>query len=421
MNSSRKLKTTLLPAVTGNVLEWYDFTLYAFFATIFAKYYFPADNNFVSLLEVYGLFGISFIMRPIGAMVFGYIGDRFGRKSSLVYSIILMGICSFLMSILPTYQDWGIFASISLILIRLVQGFAVGGEYSGASIYLIESAPKNKRTLFGSFALSSAYSGFVLSAAVGVLLSTILSHEQLDAWGWRLGFLFGTALAFIGYYLRSKLRDAPLYQAESKSQEKTNPLKNLLYYHPKRFLLALGIALLPAGFSYMIFVYLGNFLNLYAGYTSKQVLSMNMIIMIVAVIFIPLVGLLADKIGRRSLMLTSAIAIIVLCIPLVILLPKYALMTLLLFTILNALYESNIPTEVAEMFEASYRYSGLALTLNLTNGLAGGFAPIIASLLIHYTNQPVSIMYYIIGLSLITIFSLLMVMKGNYKNKEPAK
>lgn len=410
----RNIRPVILPAVVGNALEWYDLTFYGYFAGVFARLYFPNEDPFLSLLAAYGLFAASYFMRPLGAMIFGYVGDKYGRKYSLAYSIIIMGACSLLISLLPTYAQWGASASVFLIILRLLQGFAVGGEYSGASIYLIESAPKGKRTFYGSLALSSAYSGFLLSSIVGALLSAFLSEESLLAWGWRLGFLFGAIIALIGFYVRKKLQDTPAYKNEREAHHRqVNPIKNLLYNHPKQFLIALGIALLPAGSTYMILVYSASFIELYGNYSSRYVLNINTIMMIFIVVIIPFIGLLADRIGRKKVMYTAAILMIIFCLPLFQLLLYYPLIALLSLAFLSVLFEANVPTEVAEMFPVSFRYTGLALTLNVTNGIAGGLAPIIATVLIHTTNILVSPMFYVIGFGVITLFSL----KIHFRNK----
>ena len=410
-NIASTLKTVILPATIGNILEWYDFTLYGYFASIFAALYFPSNDKFLSLLAAYGLFAASYFMRPVGALVFGYIGDTLGRKHSLAYSIILMGISNLVLSILPTYAEWGIMAGVCLTILRLVQGFAVGGEYSGATIYLIESAKPTQRTFFGSLALSSAYTGFLLSSAVGTLLTTVFSPHDLTTWGWRLGFALGCLIAIVGLYIRKKLRDTPVYRNLEKTTHghHANPLKILFIDNYKTLSLALGIALLPAGFTYIIFVYLSQFLSLYTDTSSQHILFINTICMLYVVIAIPFIGILADKIGRRPLMITSATLIVLLCIPLLILSVHYALIALILMASLHILYESNIPAEVAEMFPASCRYTGLAVTLNLTNGVAGGLAPMIASVLIYGTHLLVSPMFYIIGLGIITLVTLFIV------------
>ncbi|OGT53326.1 MAG: hypothetical protein A3E84_01795 [Gammaproteobacteria bacterium RIFCSPHIGHO2_12_FULL_42_13] len=409
------LKSVILPATVGNILEWYDFTLYGYFATIFAALYFPSHEKFLSLLAAYGLFAASYFMRPIGAIVFGYIGDMLGRKYSLAYSIILMGGSNLALSLLPTYANWGIMAGISLTILRLVQGFAVGGEYSGATIYLIESAKPERRTFFGSLALSSAYTGFLLSSAVGALLTAILTTEQLMSWGWRVGFGFGCLIALVGFYIRKKLRDTPAYRTFDKKTHghHPNPLKDLFVDNYKTLYLALGIALLPAGFTYIIFVYLSNFLSQYANVSEQHILLINTICMLYVVITIPLIGILADKVGRKPLMIISAILIMIFCIPLLLLSLHYAFLALILMSTLHILYETNIPAEVAEMFPTSCRYTGLALTLNLTNGVAGGLAPVIASVLIYGTHMLISPMFYILALAIITIITLGIISKSS--------
>jgi MHS family proline/betaine transporter-like MFS transporter len=404
-------KKTFFSAVIGNILEWYDFTLYAYFASVFARAYFPSDDPFVSLLNVYGLFAVGYIMRPIGALTFGYMGDKYGKQASLMYSITLMGLCSLGMALLPTYETIGIWASILLALIRLLQGFAVGGEYSGATLVLIDNAPTKQETFYGSLGLASAYSGFVVSALVAAILGYVFTPTALLAYGWRLGFLLGASLAVLGLYLRQQTRHSQPNHIPPKTKKvKDNPIRLLFTVHRRFLLLAMGISLLPAGLSYMIFVYMSEFLTQYAHYPSEEILWINVFVMIVAVLCIPLIGWIADTVGRRLLMLVASITILMVSVPLFGLLITHALFGMLLFTLLNALYEANIPTEVAFLFSKEDRYSGLAFTLNLTNGIAGGLAPMIATLLIHHTHHLSSPMYYIVGLSLVaslTLFYLL--------------
>lgn len=404
----RTLKSLIFPAIIGNILEWYDFTIYAYFATGLAALYFPHQDKLLSLIETYGLFAASYFMRPLGAIVFGYFGDKFGRKISLSYSVIIMGCCSIAIAILPTHATWGALAGISLALIRLIQGFAVGGEYSGASIYLIEFSPPNQRTFFGSLSLMGAYSGFLLSSMVGTLLSAALTSSQLMSFGWRLAFILGALITILGFYMRRKLQETPEFLAlkNSKNKARQNPLKSLLYYHPKTLMLALGIAVLPAGFSYIVFVFLPNYLTTYAGFTSNKVFEMNTIAMSFVVVLVPVIGFIADKIGRKILMLTSAVLIMFLCIPISRQLLHDPVTVLILLGALNVMFEANIPTEIAELFYSDFRYTGLALTLNLTNGIAGGFAPIIGTLLIYETGLIISPMFYVVFLSVITLSCL---------------
>lgn len=406
-NKLTSLRKILLPAFVGNLLEWYDLTLYGYFAVIFATLYFPQRDHALSIIEAYGIFAASYFMRPVGAIVFGYIGDHYGRKYSLVYSIIIMAVCSVLISILPTYQDWGIAAGVCLAIIRLLQGFAVGGEYSGAAIYLIESAPEKWRTFFGSLVLSSAYSGFLFSSIVGTLLHSLLTPAQLISWGWRIGFAFGGLIAVVGFYISSTIKETPVFRhLEHTQQDHSSPLKTLFRDHWRKLLLALGISVLPAGYTYMIIVFFTSYLSTYTTYSSQQILFMNTLLMLFLIFVIPVIGFVADKVGRRKVMLTAATLIILLCIPLFNLLTQHTLIILLTCGFLMALFEANTTAEIAGMFPVTVRYTGLALTLNLTNGIAGGIAPIVASYLIRTTGIRVSPMFYIIGLGIIGLFSL---------------
>jgi MHS family proline/betaine transporter-like MFS transporter len=408
-----KYKKTIASAIIGNILEWYDFILYAYFITIFSKIFFPHQNNFHTLLLTYSLFAASYLMRPLGALIFGFIGDRLGRKTSLYYSIAIMSISSFMLSALPDYNSWGVYSIILFIIIRLSQGLALGGEYSGAALYLIESAPPNYKTFFGSFALAGAYSGFILSSFVVTILSHLFSPANLESYGWRFGFLLGGFVGLVGFYIRSKLTETTEFQkAKLQSSTLVNPLKELYIHHWKNLSIALAVGILPAGLSYMVFVYFNNFLITHGNYTIQQTSSINFIMMLFVVFTIPLIGFLADKfLSRKIFMWTAAILITIFCIPLMHLLIDSPITVLLFFAFLNVLFEANLLTEIAEIFPVNCRYSGIAITLNLTNGLAGGLAPIIAIYLIHATGILISPMFYIILLGVISIAGMFLMKK----------
>ncbi len=401
MCKQSKIKSIIFPAIIGNMLEWYDFAFFGYFSLILGKLYFPAQSLFLSLLQAYGLVAASYLMRPIGAIFFGYLGDRISRNYSLKLSIVLMGMCSFLISMLPIYADWGMTASVCLTVIRLVQGMAVGGEYSGSAVLLIESAEDNKRTFFGSLALTSAYSGFLLSSLVGTLLSYFLSDLQLGTWGWRIGFALGGLIAIIGFIIRSDMQPQ-----ETRRYFTVAPLTNLVTHHLKEFLLAIGVSILPAGFSYIVFVYISNYLRFYSQYSLHEILLFNTLNIAFSVLLIPIIGLISDKFGRKLMMFLSAWLILLFCIPLFGLLIHQAWTIMLLLSLLNAMFEANIPAEIAEMFPKDIRYTGVALTLNITNGVAGGLAPLIASGLIQGTHLLVSPMFYVVGLAMVTIFCM---------------
>lgn len=389
----------------GNTLEWYDFTMYGYFATVLSAHFFPSESQSVSLIQVYFIFAASYFMRPLGALVFGYIGDKYGRKRSLVSSVMLMAASNIGLAILPTYAQIGIAAPLLLALLRFMQGFAVGGEYSGASIYLIETSPAKRHTFFGSLAVSSAYGGFLLSSLVGTLLSLIFSDTQLSAFGWRFAFAIGGAIALVGYYIRNHLRETEAFTRVIKQHTTTpefNPISYLLKNHWKKLAIATALGMLPAGLGYIIFVYLSSYLEIYTNHTLQEIFVMNSIMMLFVVISIPYFGYLADKIGRHKFMLISSILILLLSLPIFSLVSSKPLVVMLILGLLNSAYEANIPAELADIFPTQIRYTGLALSLNLAFGIIGGTAPIIATILVNITNLKISPVFYVLFLSLIT-------------------
>lgn len=408
------LKKLLLPALAGNVLEWYDFVLFGSFMNNFAKLFFYSRDSLNSLFFAYSLFAVSYLMRPIGAIIFGFIGDKYGRKICLYYSISIMCSTSFLISILPTYQFIGVSASIIFIIIRMLQGIALGGEYSGIVTYLVESSPLDRRTFFSSFALVGAYSGFLVSSLILFVLSLVFSQNELNEYGWRFGFAFGGGIGLFAYYIRTTFTETQEFKYRViESRLEVNPLRELFITHRRQLFTASAVAILPAGFSYMFLVYFNSHLELYGNFQLNWLAKISLVTTAWMVLAIPLIGYLADAIfTRRIFMWASATLTIIFAIPLMQSLLIAPLTVILICATINVMFEANLLAEIAENFNVTCRYSGIAITLNLTNGVAGGIAPMIALLLIN-RNILFSPMFYIMVLSVISMIGL--VIMGRHK------
>lgn len=272
----------IVPGLIGNILEWYEFSIYGYFAADIAHQFFPKQDRLSGLLETFAVFAIGYFMRPLGALFFGYFADRFGRKKILPISIIMMAIATTAIGLIPGYNKIGAWAGLLLVFFRLLQGFAVGGEYSSAIVYVIEQTPPGKRGLFGSLTLFGAYFGMLLGSSVAALISYLAKDTSYYEFAWRIAFLFGIFLGTIGIYIRKKMPETPEFSlAKKEGRLEKNPLKNLFCFHRMKVLLGIGITLLPAVSSYLVFSYLPTYTSQYGKIAEDQSLTLNTLALIV--------------------------------------------------------------------------------------------------------------------------------------------
>lgn len=256
----------LASGVVGNLLEWYDFALYGTLAPVTARLFFPATDPLASLIDTYAVFALGFLVRPLGGLMFGLVGDRVGRQRSMVLSVAMMAIPTFCMGLLPTYADAGVAAPLALALLRVVQGLSVGGEFSGSIILLVESAPPHRRGLYGSIANFGAMIGGVLGGGIGWLITAWLPEAELQAWGWRLPFLTGIAVGAFGLWLRRSVPESPTYaRLASAGQLPRRPLRQALIGDGRRMVLAAGLNWAVSAGYYLAFVWLTSDLTMVAG------------------------------------------------------------------------------------------------------------------------------------------------------------
>ncbi|HEX5914011.1 MAG TPA: MFS transporter, partial [Rubrobacter sp.] len=254
-------KRAVVAAVIGNFIEWYDFTLYGYLAVVIAPLFFPAENRLVSLMATFAVFGVAFVMRPIGALVFGNIGDRIGRRNTLAAIILITSGATFFIGLVPSYESIGILAPLLLVLARVVQGFAVGGEYGGATSFIVEYAPEDKRGLYGSWQFVTQGASLMVGLLIVTFLTTVLSEEALFSWAWRLPFLLALPLGLIGLYMRLKLEDTPAFAAVREHHEvEGTPLRESLRHHGKDVLKVIGLTWLLTGLTYLL-VFMPTYLS----------------------------------------------------------------------------------------------------------------------------------------------------------------
>ena len=311
MSTSQPRKAIAVGAI-GNILEWYDFAIYGYFATSIGRVFFPKADPVAQVLMAFGIFAIGFLMRPIGGIVIGYIGDRVSRQTALTVSIVAMAIPTFLVGIMPGYDTIGIAAPILLTLCRIIQGLSVGGEYPTSLVYMIEKAPANKRGFVGAMGSSSAYIGMLLGSGVGAALGAVLSPEHLDAWGWRIPFLFGLVIGLAGYLLR---RGSP-EQSGHTHAAMTNPVVETFKNHRLLLVKLSGVSAFLAVSFYLIFVYIVSCLELVDKIPPGKSLEINTLSMIVLVPLTLLAGGLSDRIGRKPVLIIGALSALIFSIPL---------------------------------------------------------------------------------------------------------
>jgi MHS family proline/betaine transporter-like MFS transporter len=391
--------------IIGNVMEWYDFAVYGYFARTIGNLYFPTEDPGASLLAAFAVFAVGFLMRPIGAIVFGHIGDRVGRGPALLWSVVAMAVPTFVIGLLPTYAEIGIAASALMLICRILQGLAVGGEYTSSAVFLAETADPDKRGAATAWAPFGAVAGILLGSAVGAAILNVMPLEQVVAWGWRVPFLFGVVVGAVGFILRRRI------EFDQPAAKKGFPLLQALREYPVQMLQVVTISLVNAVSFYLIFVYLITWLRLFADLSARSALLINSINMAVAMCLILAISRLSDRIGRKPILVGASIGLLVLSWPLFALMKTGDLYAVFLgqfgFAVLIGSFGAVNPIAICEIFPRSIRCSAVSTAYNVTVGIAGGTAPAVATWLIDVTGQPsVPAIYIMIAAAISAIAAL---------------
>jgi MFS family permease len=391
----------------GNVLEWYDFGVYGYLVPTISALFFPSGDPTVSLLLTFAVFGVGFVMRPIGSIVFGIYGDRYGRRKALSAVIFVMALSTFAIGLLPTFAQVGIAAPILLLIVRLFQGLSTGGEFGGSSAYIVEYAPQHRRGFFGSFQLVGVASGFLLGSLTAALLNAALSPEDRLAWGWRLPFLFGISVGIIGAFMRWRLEDTPKFtEIEEQGTVATSPLAEALLRHPKETLLAFTSTLHNTVAYYIALIYMTSYMQTVGKLAQGTALWIATGSLAVMIVLLPGLGKLSDRVGRRPLMLFSCGAFIVLGYPFFLMASSGNLaLTIfgqLLMMVCYAPYAATCASFLTEIIPTRVRYTSMSVGYNTAVAIFGGFAPFIATWLVKTTGLSYSPGFYLIGAALIT-------------------
>ncbi|HFV9241593.1 TPA: MFS transporter [Enterobacter bugandensis] len=427
----RKNKKVLIASLTGSAIEWFDYFLYGTAAAlVFNKIFFPMVDPVIGLILSYLSFSLTFFIRPIGGVLFAHIGDRIGRKKTLVLTLSLMGGATVMIGLLPTYEMIGMWAPALLILMRIIQGMGIGGEWGGALLLAYEYAPEKRKGFFGSIPQAGVTIGMLMATFI-VSLMTMFSEEDFLSWGWRIPFLLSSVLVLLGLWIRKDIDETPDFQkVKASGQVAKAPLRDTLKHHWREVLIAAGLKVVATAPFYIFSTFVVSYATSTLTYQKSQALEAVTLGALVATIMIPLMGLLSDKIGRQRMYATSVFILGLFIVPWFMLLNTgttwgIVLATVIAFGVLWAPVTAVLGTLCSEIFSANVRYTGITLGYQLGAALAGGTAPLIATgLLAKYDGDWVPVAWYLavtVAISLIAIFCASRVKRATLVEAQPER
>ncbi|MCI2423655.1 MFS transporter [Saccharopolyspora sp. K220] len=385
------LRRSVAAGAVGVFVHWFDWAAYAYLASTIAAVFFPAENSTAGLLAVFGVFAVSFGIRPIGALVFGPLGDRIGRKRTLSIVIFVMSGATLVIGLLPDYSTIGIAAPLLLVFLRLLQGFAAGGEFGSAASFLAEYAPRRRRGFGVSWLEVGSLLGFLAGSFVFLLLSVGLSEAQLSSWGWRIPFLIAAPLGVIGYVIRTKIEDTPEYRAlEATDNVPRSPVKELFRHNKKQLLQAAGLMTMMHVPFYAVLTYLVTYETDYLGHSSGAAAALSTVISLVGLILVPAFGHLSDRVGRKPVFVGAGVALLVLATPAFLLMRTGLAGTWIAALVLGVILAAVLGTYAvwsAEIFPTRTRQGGLSIAYNLIAALFAGTVPYLMTVLISATGS----------------------------------
>jgi MFS family permease len=413
-------RNSIWSAILGNAYEWYDFALYGYFSPIIAHLFFPSGNRTTSLILTFAVFATGFLFRPFGAIIFGHIGDRFGRKRALMFSTLLMALPTTLMGVLPTYQQIGLLAPIMLVILRLLQGMAVSGELSGAAAYLIEHARYDKRGLAGSLVMSSVYAGQLLGSLVGLIVSWSFAPEILHAWGWRIPFLFSLLLGLFIFILRIYSPETPKFKTNRRVEKVcVAPIKITFQKYRRNVITIIGFICVAAVSGYILIGFLPAYFVEHMHFSLHEALLLNTVGMTVVMTVTPLIGFWSDRVGRKTFLVAGTLGFIVSAYPMFWLFAQQSLPLAMIGEIFYAInlacLNGSTTATMAEMFPTNVRQSGTGIAFNISLAIFGGTAPLVAEYAVDLFNTYYAAAGYLVACA---IFSLLFI--GSLKDRYQA-
>ncbi|MCI9130243.1 MAG: MHS family MFS transporter [Eggerthellaceae bacterium] len=422
--SGAVIRRVAVSSFLGNFIEWFDYASYSYFATVIAAVFFASEDPTAALISTFAVFAVSFIMRPLGAIFWGSMGDKRGRKWALSISIFLMSGATFLIGCLPSYEMIGVWAPMLLLLLRMVQGFSAAGEYAGAATFLSEFAPKDKRGLYCSLVPASTAVGLLAGSTLATLMTIFMPEADVLFWGWRIPFLLAGPLGLVAHYIRTRLEDSPTYldmqdELSAKQAGAQHPIRDLCKFHLRELLVSFGACMLNAVGFYAVLTYLPTYLETAVGMPAEDSQMATTISLVAYVAFIFISGHISDRFGRKKMLITACVLFVVLTVPAFMLLNTAQFWVVLGVELVMAfvltINDGTLSSYLTETFPTDVRYTGFALSFNLANAIFGGTAAMIGTWLISVTGSTLAPAWYMVVISVIALVAMILSHENSHK------
>ncbi len=402
------MRRAVKAAALGNAMEWFDFGVYSYIAVTLGKVFFPSGNPTAQLLSTFGAFAAAFLVRPLGGMVFGPLGDRVGRQKVLAVTMIMMAAGTFAIGLIPSYATIGVWAPVLLLAARLVQGFSTGGEYAGASTFIAEYAPDKRRGFLGSWLEFGTLAGYIGGAGLVTLMTALLSDGDLMSWGWRIPFLIAGPMGIVGLYLRMRLEETPAFAAEVAKAETARPkvpLREMVTGQWRALLLCVGLVLVFNVTDYMLLSYMPSYLTSELKYDETHGLLVVLGVMALMMVVQPFAGALTDRVGRRPVIAAGCAGFLLLSVPALLLIREGSLLAVALgmgaLGLLLVCFTASMPSALPALFPTRVRYGSLSIGFNISVSLFGGTTPLVVTALIGATGDMMMPAYYMMAAAVV--------------------
>lgn len=376
---SPKLRKYIVACLIGNGLEWYDFAIFGYFVPLFSAQFFPTTSEYTAIINAFAVFAVGFLSRPLGAYVLGKLGDKQGRKKTMLFSVLLMAISTSLMGLLPTYNQVGLLAPIGLTLLRIFQGISIGGEYTSSLAFLIEHTPQSRRGFVGTWTYMGSFLGIALGALIGTLVVNMTTADQLEEWGWRIPFLLGSVIAYFGYYIRKTLEETPLFLELKKTNSiEKQPFKKVVKSHWKNVFVIVGLILPSTVWVYLLVVFLPVHMTKTFHWDLSVSLMLNFFTTLCLLLFLPIAGQLSDLYGRKRI-ISIGFVLTLASAPLIFssVIQEYPMLVLGFSALTLSFAYGPTAALLSEMFPTPIRSTGMAVSYHLATGVFGGLTPLI--------------------------------------------
>ena len=407
---NQELRKVICASGLGNAIEWFDFSVYGFLAVVIGQTFFASAPSSVQLIASLATFSIPFLFRPLGGAVFGYLGDKYGRKNILSFTIILMSASTFFIGLIPSYNTIGVLAPILLLLAKIIQGLSVGGEYAGAVVFVSEYSPDRKRGFLASWLDFGSIAGFLVGAIVVSLISFVLGQELMNAWGWRIPFFVSLPLGLVGLYLRKSLDESPTYEAQNNSETELEPtisMGAIFHDNLKGILVSCLLVIATNSTYYMLLTYMPNYLSVNLGYSYDHGVLIIIVVMVFMLFLQPFIGFLSDRVGRKPFLYLGSIALLVLAIPAFYMIGHsniiFITVGIAILAITLCCFTGVMASILPALFPTEVRFRTLAICFNIAV-LIAGLTPPIAAWLVETFHSLYMPAYYLI---IVAIFGLI--------------